>query len=274
MTFSTQAVDGAGVAISASGNLMAVAGRGIFISTNQGAAWRTADVSTTVNWNCVAASADGRFIVADADAIGPFYSTNAGLTWAEASSSFAADMIVGTADGTRVVAGNTQFLYVSCDAGQTWSVRPPPDPAHFNVRTAMALSRDGSLLLVGWHGQYFASADLAVSWRQIGYVQNPQLAYLYLAVACSGDGTSLFAATPKFATATLPPNLKITPAPNQLVLSWPWPSSRYALQQSPDLSSMSWGDVTNNIIVTNYRNQVVLSRSAAQAFYRLQGPNP
>jgi hypothetical protein len=76
-------------------------------------------------------------------------------------------------------------------------------------------------------------------------------------------------------------NLDASPAPtlqarlaftstNTVVLSWPVFATPVVLQESANLSATNWTAVTNAPIVIGQRNQVVLTRSPGNRFYRLQ----
>jgi hypothetical protein len=63
------------------------------------------------------------------------------------------------------------------------------------------------------------------------------------------------------------------PCGSNLTLSWPLPSAGFVLQQSVDLTSTNWANVTNSVTPTNYWNQVTVALPAGgNAFYRLAGP--
>ncbi|HWD21076.1 MAG TPA: sialidase family protein [Verrucomicrobiae bacterium] len=260
---------------SGDGCVLAAATRGIYLSHDNGLSWTITAAPTNTYWSAVALSADGKVLVAaPRSPVGPLYvSTDSGATWKPAATPTNLwGSVVCSLDGHKLAAVQAPYpgsLYVSLDAGANWLV---PSPTNAGV-AGLAASADGGLLLTTIDGFVSLSRDFGVTWRNA----HAPRTYFQPSLACSADATALLAVVGinnQLAVARLTPALEIQPMANALTLSWPWPSSRYALQQSSDLSSMSWGDVTNNIIVTNYRNQVVLSRSAAQAFYRLQGPNP
>ncbi|HWD21077.1 MAG TPA: sialidase family protein [Verrucomicrobiae bacterium] len=271
-TFSDAQVIANSCAWSADGRVLATVGFGIYISTNNGMTLAKVGPPTYSSWNAVALSGDGRMVIAGPGSpIGPLYcSTNRGATWsATPTPTNQWRGITCGADGQKIAAITTQnygVIYISTDGGVTWTGSEVGE----SQITGLASSADGSLLTAAID-VFYISRDFGASWTS----SDPGRFMIEPTIGCSQDGNVLVAAmSGHFEVAHLAPPLKIAAEANQLTLSWPWPSSRYALQQSPDLSSMIWGGVTNNIVVTNYRNQVILSRSAAQAFYRLQGPNP
>jgi hypothetical protein len=58
-------------------------------------------------------------------------------------------------------------------------------------------------------------------------------------------------------------------SPSSLVVSWPAPSTGYALQECVELRSGQWVNVSVIPQVVNGRNQVVITPLADQRFYRL-----
>jgi hypothetical protein len=91
----------------------------------------------------------------------------------------------------------------------------------------------------------------------------------------SADGSVFFAAGYGIYMAQIPaqPSLSITPSGANLTFSWPLPSAGFVLQQSVDLTSTNWVNVTNSVTPTNYWNQVTVAPPASgDAFYRLAGP--
>jgi len=74
-------------------------------------------------------------------------------------------------------------------------------------------------------------------------------------------------------------NVSASPAPqthlafassNTIMLSWPVSGSSVVLQESSDLTATNWTKVTNAPTVVGQQNQVVLTRSAGNRFYRLE----
>jgi len=59
---------------------------------------------------------------------------------------------------------------------------------------------------------------------------------------------------------------------NTIIAAWPGTSGTFRLQQNSGLTSAGWSDVTNFVGFVNGENQVVLTPSAGQRFYRLQYP--
>ena len=67
------------------------------------------------------------------------------------------------------------------------------------------------------------------------------------------------------------PQLRVALAgTNMIVLSWPVSVSPFVLQQSSDLITSNWTIVTNVPNIVGQQNQVILSPSPGNQFYRLQ----
>ena len=64
-------------------------------------------------------------------------------------------------------------------------------------------------------------------------------------------------------------SVQLTPN-NAVVISWPAPSTGFALQQNGSLNPASWVTVTNSTSVANGQNQVIVSPPVGTQFYRLK----
>src|ERR1035437_3124345 len=89
-------------------------------------------------------------------------------------------------------------------------------------------------------------------------------------------GTNIFAATdlasPIFEVSLPPAALGIAPSGTNVVLSWASPPGGFVLQKNSNLTTTNWLTVTNIPTVTNGQNQVMLSPSNGNQFYRLKYP--
>jgi hypothetical protein len=66
------------------------------------------------------------------------------------------------------------------------------------------------------------------------------------------------------------PSLRIAKAgPNTVLLAWPAPSTGFSLQQNAALGTTNWSGVTNSVAVVGTENQVLISPSVGNRFYRL-----
>lgn len=66
------------------------------------------------------------------------------------------------------------------------------------------------------------------------------------------------------------PQLQVKLAGNKIVLSWPVSVGTFVLQQASALTFTNWATVTNAPTVIGQQNQVVLSVSPGNRFYRLE----
>jgi hypothetical protein len=59
---------------------------------------------------------------------------------------------------------------------------------------------------------------------------------------------------------------------NTVLISWPYPSSGFALQGNSALGTPGWLTVTNVPALVNGRNQVIVAPPVGNQFYRLRNP--
>jgi uncharacterized protein (DUF736 family) len=260
----------------------------ICTSMNSGATW-TQTSAPSRNWLSVASSADGAKLVAAAQV--PFggliyISTNSGATWTQTSAPTNEWLAVASStDGTKLVAVawhdiGDGLIYTSSDSGATWM----KTTAATNYWVSVASSADGTKLLVAaaawWttlgNGLY-VSSDSGTTWTP---ADSP--GQFWSSVASSADATKLVAAaegpiyTLQFPLAPPPPlpspRLSINPSGGTPGLSWLVPSTRYALQQNPDLSTTNWTDVPTSptLNYTNLHHEVTVSPSLEGRFFRLK----
>jgi hypothetical protein len=285
------------VALSADGNkLVAVVGDysspgPIYISTNSGVTL-TQTTAPTNNWMSVASSADGTKLVAAAmNSEGGFIyaSTDSGLTWtltgAPTNNSWAT--VASSADGSKLVAASWYAfvsnhiygcVYTSTNFGMTWTSNNVPD-AQWN---SVASSADGTKLVavaVEPGGLIYSSTNSGATW-----ISNNVPNGFWLSVASSADGNQLVVAgmvdqsfnpIPIYISKTTPsPRLNLAPSRSNLAFSWLVPSTNFVMQQSSDLGSASWTDVTNTPVLnfTNLQDEVMLPMPAGSGFYRLKTP--
>ena len=85
-----------------------------------------------------------------------------------------------------------------------------------------------------------------------------------------------FAVGGGFWSATVPsgPTLRIVLSGPTLILSWPDPSTGFALQEASALPALpaAWTNVSQVPSIVNGKKQVTLPRSASKRFYRLFKP--
>jgi hypothetical protein len=255
------------VASSADGTKLvaAAAGNTAYISTNSGATW----TQTSIYGTAATASADGaRFMVSDSTAIN--ISTNSGASWEQidAPETCCGALIATSADGSKLVAAE-KGIYVSTNFGQTWMITSAPTNLDLatNGWRSVASSADGSkLVAVTWNGPIYTSSDSVCNWKM-----NVAPGRHWQSVACSADGNKKFAVVLGggiYTYASAPgPVLNLALSGRDHVISWAWPASGFVLQQNADLTTTNWTDVTNTPTVVN---QVILSPSSSNVFYRLK----
>jgi hypothetical protein len=236
------------VASSADGTRLVAAANmnNVFTSTNSGTTWQLNPVCANHFLYSAACSANGCTLVIGGN---PFIliSTNAGATWTSNNVPGVSDRnwqtIAISADGTRLVAvaGSTivsqygqGYIYISSNAGATWSQNEAP----FKCWLGVASSADGNKLVAA---------------AQPGRLLSPP----------GGIYT---------AQTTVAPVVHQTFSNNWHQLSWIIPSKTFLLQESRDLSSWTNATETPVLNLTNLQNEVVLSPTNGSGFYRLKTP--
>jgi hypothetical protein len=259
----------------------------IYVSTNSGNTW----VSTNISWslNSVAASADGRKLAASGLEI--FISTNSGSNWTTNSSlPYAAVAVALPVDGNKLIAIGGQLIFISTNAGTTWVQTSAPSTNWI----AVASSADGSRLVAVTGGRrslqnpvvtgpIYTSTNSGATWTS-----NNVPVHNWTSVASSADGCILVAADAGILSTNVPdatvgggiwiarttpvPQMNIIPINGNFTLSWVMPSTNFVMQQSSDLGS--WMDMTNKPVLnlTNLQNEVILSPTGSNVFYRLKTP--
>ena len=66
------------------------------------------------------------------------------------------------------------------------------------------------------------------------------------------------------------PTLSIARFGNNLILSWPWPSKCFVLQQTSDLTMPNWMDAQYPVNVVGNQNQVVIAQPMGNLFFRFK----
>jgi hypothetical protein len=268
--------DGSRVAVGYLPNNDGGAYSNIFYSTNAGATF-TSNRLPILYLCSIVSSADGSKLVASPSHgalpfSGIYRSADFGVTWAQTTAPVLGWWsIASSADGTRLAAVNNTGLWLSTNSGLTWI----SNSASFASPALVACSADGTRLVVaGLYSPIYTSLDSGNTWTT-----NNVPATTWTGLAMSADGSILLASAKDSGggiyTTYIPPqpSLSITPSSSNLVLSWPLPSVGFVLQESADLTSTNWVNVTNTVTATNYWNQVTVSPPATgNAFYRLAGP--
>lgn len=190
------------LASSADGSFLVAAGydRGIYVSDNSGTNWlRTGAIAA--RWNSVAASANGRRLLATAEAIGPalFASPDYGYSWLPLTNAppLYRGYVGSSANGGRLVAavsvlgGRTGYtndgtIQISGDLGASWREAAVPTRNWSSV----AVSANGSRMIASVAGGgLYTSRNSGASWTAD---VAPNLDWS--SVASSADGSKLVAA--------------------------------------------------------------------------------
>jgi hypothetical protein len=271
------------VACSADGTRVALAGfyEETLYSTNSAMTFATNAVPGGYFFSIVS-SADGTKLVGMYPSLftfpesdgshSPIYrSVDSGVTWTQTGAPATGWVTLAcSADGTILAAASESGFAISRDSGATWVTNAGP------AASSVACSADGTRFVLAQAGpvgpgDIFTSLDSGKTW-----VTNNAPVTSWHGVAMSADGSILIASGNEgIYTAQIPakPPLSIAPSGANLSLSWPLPSTGFVLQQSADLTSTNWVNVTNTVTPTNYWNQVTLSPPASgNVFYRLVNP--
>jgi hypothetical protein len=267
----TMSADGAKLAANGFSNYGGDAGP-IYYSGDSGATWTSATV-IQAPWSSIAASADGRRMVATSY-LGIYGSQDFGATWTtNGSPGLAWKSVASSADGTRLVAvvgGNFTAgpIYTSTNAGTNWF----PSVAPSNNWAGIASSADGKSLVAVVHGGgIYTSTNSGATW-DLANAPSSQ----WSSVASSADGRRLVAVESGGGIYTLqmlqtpPPALSIAQMGTNLMVSWTAGATGFMLQSTPDLRTTSWVAVTNPPTEINGTKQMLLPNpTRTNQFYRL-----
>lgn len=249
---------------------------GIYISNDSGVSWQLLP-QTGGPFKCVAASAEGSTFGAvgcwwwDADVFAPadLISTNWGEDFSRIYpqavapwSSFAC-----SADGTKMIAGAWNGVWLSADRGGTWMATGLP-AVHCGC---VAISAEGQTTIVtdsagDLAGGIYTSADFGDTWTS-----NAVPAANWSCVTSSADGRKLLAAVRGGgiyrSQATPQPVLNISCSGPNITVSW-----IVVLQESIDLSSWSPVGLTPTLSDTSLRYNLNLLPTGERKFFRLVSP--
>lgn len=203
-------------------------------------------------------SGDGKIVFAGAKPGLIYTSTDEGVTWTgTAAPSDCWHALCCSLDGKRVYAApngtlsgcwTPNVLYLSKDSGATWTSNAIPV---YGI-TKLACSADGRRVLLlaaglsAGEGRILTSTDEGVTWAEQAvpsYYGDPWCG----GAASSADGHSLLVASSDslYSLKTTPaPALRIHRMEDGVSLSWSVPSAPFVLQESAELSSTGWNDLT------------------------------
>jgi hypothetical protein len=118
----------------------------------------------------------------------------------------------------------------------------------------------------------YVSSDSGVTWAATDAPGTN-----WAAVASSADGLALVAVVaggPIYTSQTVSrPELSLSVGEGVLLLSWMLPWKSFVVQQSADLSTYSWADLTNvpALNFSNLHNEIMITTPTGMMFYRLVG---
>lgn len=268
------------------------------VSTNYGVNWWTASVPFS-SWGFGAISSNGNVLFAGGIA-GMYRSTNSGANWSQLSTPTPNDSgnstlgIASTRDGRCVVGifgagifnppgylpypGFKRWIYTSTNSGASWVSNSVP-VTNWN---AVAISDDG-VTLAAVYGAYLAnsgpsplptvggiytSGNAGANWEA-----NSVPITNWLGCAVSGDGNQVVASMESgqvfIRRPSLPPP-QLSLVNSALSVSWPTSAVEVVLQQSADIGTASWVDITNATTVTNGQNVIQLAPTGSQGYFRLR----
>lgn len=167
------------------------AGQSILVANLQdtvGQTWATRDSARS--WKCLAASADGRKLVAAVAGGQMFTSTDYGATWTGRYLALGWQSVASSGDGTKLVAvtgGAGGQIFTSTDSGTNWAPHPaPPAPSNWS---SVASSLDGVNLVATINaGPIYTSSNSGGTWTLRDTTR------LWTSVASSASGVYLVAA--------------------------------------------------------------------------------
>lgn len=241
----------------------------VWTSTNAGLNWVSNNVPGNTYYSA-ASSADGTTLVAGSASGALFVSTNSGLSWQTTilPTTNSLEAVTSSADGTKLVAAAYKGpIFSSTNSGTTWITNNAPN----GLWTDVASSADGTKLLANGTWYVFDSTNTGTTWTSNGVYS------VYYSGAISADGNKLVTCNNGdgriYTSYTTPaPQLSLMPSLTNLAVSWLVPSTNFVLQQSSDLSSWVSVKDTPTLNLTNLQEQVILSPTNDNSFYRLATP--
>lgn len=271
------------VASSADGSRLVAVTYGGGIYTNSGTSWAASPISVggpfPPSWLSVGSSPNGSNLVVGGTALIEsltYFSTNAGTSWTTASVTFSIQSPVFLANGTTVLGLASGSFAISTNAGASWSFLNNSPAIH-----DLAASTNGACLVGATataSGPIYNSVNYGTNWMTNSTPISTRNMN-WKAIASSADGGRLVAAVNPGGIwiGQLLPDLGISVSVNNntdnATLSWPSLPyiASFALQHNSDLSTANWADVTNSVSLIGGNNQVTLSQTNRQDFYRLIG---
>lgn len=254
------------IASSTDGNTLLAAGNSPHLSTNSGSTWRT--ISPPPGGEGCAMSANGTTMLLNG---APYLSTNAGATWFVATN-LQTEMRAAAASvaGTKLFAMGDAGVWASTNGGTLWFKETNAPTSSFG---SIAASADGTRLILARRfpsGALMVSTDSGLTWTSANVPTN-----YWCSVASSADGNTLAAAVKGggiwIGRTTPSPQLNVSSAGSNFILSWTVPSTNFVLQQGMDLTSKDWVTLTDSpsLNLTNLQEQLTLAPTNTSGFFRL-----
>ena len=163
----------------------------LYLSTNQGATWKSVQVGQS--WRAASVSGNGLVLIAGVATGRVYLSTNMGTTWYITSlpnASWYCSAISTT--GQYILMGiSNSSLYLSTSTGTYWSSVSGPG----NNWGSCAMSTNGSIMIAGnWggNGSVWVSINTGSTWTQINSIPAGAGTY-YWGVALSATGSTMLA---------------------------------------------------------------------------------
>jgi hypothetical protein len=125
-------------------------------------------------------------------------------------------------------------------------------------------------MAVVWQGGIYASTNSGVTWKKTVVPDTT-----WHSIACSADGTKLVAVvygggiwTAQARIQTMP-SLTTTHTGSSVIVSWPYPSSGFVLQQNTSLSTTNWTASGFTITTNGSINSITINAPTGNLFFRL-----
>lgn len=276
-----QAIGGNRAACSADGErLFSLLNAGnLFVSTNKGDTWVPATTLPTPGAG-ITCSADASRIVAISVDGALYASSNLGKTWNSNSvPGVRWSSIASSADGTKwVVAagmanGQPGPIYFSTDGATNWN----PASAPITNWVGLCSSADGRNMFASTASDgalnganaIYRSTDFGANWTRLS-APTPW----WRGMATSADGGRLVVAAigPIYTAQFIqPPALDILLANGSVSLSWIIPSTNFVLQETSDLATSNWIDITDtpSFDPMTLKESVTRPVTTSNRFYRM-----
>jgi hypothetical protein len=256
----------------------------LFISTNGGSTWTTADLPNR-SWTTVACSSNGMVIVAATGDATIYTTTNCGSAWATANTPPESwSSVACSADGTRQFAvsigsGGSGIeavwlwhgaIFTSTNSGASWTQTSAPN----DYWESVACSTDGTKIVACAEEEIPPSTTLWISRDGGTSWQSSEWPDARATVASSGDGSKLFATLNNIGIYSWQwqPTLTMGVSNQAVVIAWPFCPSGATLQHNSDLTNTNWVDLTNTPTTENGVSQILIPVGAGTDFYRLKLP--